>query len=60
MKLLSVLVASIWAVAAAAQGITIGAPPQGQDVSPGQQLIIQVIKNVRGPAYYLISETRFL
>ena len=46
MKLLSILVASIWAVAAAAQGITIGFPPKGQDVSPGQQLTIQVIKNV--------------
>jgi hypothetical protein len=52
MKLLSILIASIWAVAAAAQGITIGSPPQGQDVSPGQQLTIQVIKNVRGPAYF--------
>ena len=56
MKLLSILVASIWAVAAAAQGITIGFPPKGQHVSPGQQLTIQVIKNVRGPAYFS-SET---
>jgi len=45
MKLSSLLVASIWAVAAAAQGITIGFPPEGQDVSPGQQLTIEVIKN---------------
>ena len=49
MKLLSILVASIWAAAAAAQGITIGFPAEGQDVSPGQQLTIEVIKNVRGP-----------
>lgn len=52
MKLLSILVASIWAVAAAAQGITIGFPPKGQEVSPGQQLTIQVIKNVRDPSYF--------
>ena len=51
MKLLSILVASIWAVAAAAQGLTIGSP---QNVSAGQQLTLQVIKNVRGvvPAYH--------
>ena len=56
MKVLSILVASIWTVAAAAQGITIGFPPEGQDVSPGQQLTIEVIKNVRGPLYFS-SET---
>ena len=52
MKLLSILVASIWVVAAAAQGITIGFPPEGKDVSPGQQLTIEVIKNVGGPSYF--------
>jgi hypothetical protein len=52
MKLLSILVASIWAMAAAAQGITIGFPPEGQDVSPGQQLTVEVIKNVGGPSYF--------
>ena len=52
MKLLSILVASIWVAAAAAQGITIGFPPEGQDVSPGQLLTIEVIKNVRGPSYF--------
>ena len=51
MKILSILVASIWAVAAAAQGITIGSPTQGQNITSGQQLTIQVIKNVRGPTY---------
>ena len=50
MRLSSFLVASIWAVAAAAQGITIGFPPEGQDVSPGQQLTIEVIKNVSRPS----------
>ena len=49
---LSILVASTLAVVAAAQGITIGFPTEGQDVSPGQQLTIQVIKNVRGPSYF--------
>lgn len=48
MKLLSILVLPIWAVGATAQGITIGSPEQGKNVFPGQQLTIQVIKNVRG------------
>ncbi|KAF8810213.1 hypothetical protein BYT27DRAFT_7092512 [Phlegmacium glaucopus] len=45
MKLLSILVASIWAGTAAAQGIDIGFPPAGDNISAGQQLTIQVIKN---------------
>lgn len=56
MKILSILVASIWAVTAAAQGITIAFPPQGQELSPGQAQTIQVIKNVRNPTYFT-SET---
>jgi hypothetical protein len=50
MKLLSIFVASIWAVTAAAQGITIGFPPAGENVTAGQQLTIEVIKNVCGPS----------
>ena len=52
MKNLSILVASIWAVSAAAQGVAIGSPLQGENISAGQQLTIQVIKNVGGLAYF--------
>ena len=52
MKLLSILAASIWAVTAAAQGITIAFPPEGENITPGQQLTIEVIKNVGGPSYF--------
>jgi len=49
MKLLPIFVASICAGTAAAQGINIGFPPVGENVSAGQQLTVQIIKNVRGP-----------
>ena len=49
MKLLSLLAASILAATAAAQGIDIGYPAEGQDITAGQQLTVQVIKNVRAP-----------
>lgn len=45
MKLLSILVASICAGTAAAQGLTIQNPPEGANVKAGQNLTIQVIKN---------------
>jgi len=45
MKLLSILAASILVAIAAAQGIDIGSPAEGQNVTPGQQLTIEVIKN---------------
>ena len=56
----TILVASIWAVTATAQGITIGFPPEGQNVSPGQQLAIEVIKMpflmvLHIASYFLIS-----
>ena len=52
MQLLSILVATVWAITAAAQGITIESPPQGKTVHPGNKLTIKVIKNVSGPSFF--------
>jgi hypothetical protein len=54
MRLFSLLVAAICAGTAAAQGITIAFPPEGEDVSPSQQLTIDVVKNVRGPSKFML------
>jgi hypothetical protein len=51
MKLLSILVAPIWVMAAQTRH-HYRFPPEGQGVSPGQQLTIEVIKNVGGPSYF--------